>query len=409
MFSKRWYLLVAVTIVLSMVVTACAPGGGDGEEVLKIGFVDPLTGPGAVFGKPQEEAVDMAIEEINNAGGVQVGDKKYKLELIKYDNKADANEAINATRKLIDRDGVKFILGGASSTPTLAVVQNIKDDDVLFLVGYAAEQSIVTQGNTNVFRNRTPSGYIGGPTGEAVIQDGVKTLAFLGQKDAVYQSFFKFFKEKFTQAGGKVLAEETFSLGDRDMYTQLTKVINLNPDAILVPGYVEQAAFVYKQARELGYKGKIYGFTGGSKEQYLEIVTNEQMQGIHDVRPEEVPEKNRSENNKKFFENFKKKYNKNPVNISLYAYDQVYVLKNALEKAGTTEVSEVIKAVKEMEPPKEATLNYITVNGKMFDPNGQAYTPNVLLRWEGDDWKYVRNMEADVEEFSKKLSAEVKK
>lgn len=409
MFSKRWYLLVAVTIVLSMVVTACAPGGGDGEEVLKIGFVDPLTGPGAVFGKPQEEAVDMAIEEINNAGGVQVGDKKYKLELIKYDNKADANEAINATRKLIDRDGVKFILGGASSTPTLAVVQNIKDDDVLFLVGYAAEQSIVTQGNTNVFRNRTPSGYIGGPTGEAVIQDGVKTLAFLGQKDAVYQSFFKFFKEKFTQAGGKVLAEETFSLGDRDMYTQLTKVINLNPDAILVPGYVEQAAFVYKQARELGYKGKIYGFTGGSKEQYLEIVTNEQMQGIYDVRPEEVPEKNRSENNKKFFENFKKKYNKNPVNISLYAYDQVYVLKNALEKAGTTEVSEVIKAVKEMEPPKEATLNYITVNGKMFDPNGQAYTPNVLLRWEGDDWKYVRNMEADVEEFSKKLSAEVKK
>src|SRR5690606_12667222 len=127
--------------------------------------------------------------------------------------------AINATRKLIDRDGVKFILGGASSTPTLAVVQNIKDDDVLFPVGYAAEQSIVTQGNTNVFRNRTPSGYIGGPTGEAVIQDGVKTLAFLGQKDAVYQSFFKFFKEKFTQAGGKVLAEETFSLGDRDMYT----------------------------------------------------------------------------------------------------------------------------------------------------------------------------------------------
>jgi|GEM_PF-263480 len=379
-------------------------GSSEQMEVLKVGFVDPLTGPGAVFGVPQSESVDMAVEEINNNGGVKVGDKAYKIELIKYDNKADANEAINAVRKLIDRDGVKFILGHASSTPTLAVVQMVAEEDVLLLVGYAAEQSIVTQGNKNVFRNRTPSGYTGAPAGEFAAKNGVKRLAFLGQKDLVYQSFFKYFKERFEANGGEVIAEEVFSLGDRDMYTQLTKIISLNPDAILTPGYVEQAAFVYKQARELGYTGPFYGFTGGSEEQYLEIVPKEYMEGIYDVRPEEIPEVDRSQNNINYFINYEKKYGKEPVPIGLYAYDQVYVLKAAIEKAGSLEVGKVIEALRDLEPPKEVTLNYLTINGKMFDENGQAFTRNVALQWQGDGWKFAAELPNLAEEFSQELS-----
>ena len=88
-----------------------APGAFAAEKTLTIGYSDALTGGGAVYGVPQKKAIDLAIEEINGAGGIKVGADNYKIKTIEYDDKADSTEATNVARKLIDRDDVKFILG----------------------------------------------------------------------------------------------------------------------------------------------------------------------------------------------------------------------------------------------------------------------------------------------------------
>src|SRR5699024_3161117 len=215
------------------------------------------------------------------------------------------------------------------------------------------------------------------------------------------------FKDTYLDMGGEVVAEEKFSLEDRDMKTQLTTAINKDPDALVVPGYVEQAAFVYKQARELGFDGNIYGFTGGTEEQYLEIVSPEVMEGIYDVRPEEIPEESeRKESNIDFFENYKKLYGDSSGSVGLYAYDQVYTLKNALEEAQSLDPNDVMEAMANLTVPDEVTLNYYEKEGKRFDENGQAYAPNVALVWKGEKLETAERLPADPEKFSKIMSEE---
>lgn len=403
----RKVLLTLGLLIISVVMFGCSSGdSSDGDNTIKVGFVDPLTGPGAVFGVPQRDAVEMAIEEINEGNGVVIDGEKYTFELIEEDNEANPNEAINAVNKLRDRDGVDFILGGASSPPTMAIAETFPHENAVFLFGYAAQKEITTQGNKNTFKTRAPSEYIGGATGQFVYDNGDTKVAYVGQSDATYIGFFEVFKEVYLEAGGEVVAEEMFSLGDQDMRTQLTTAINRDPDALIVPGYVEQAAFVYRQARELGFEGNIYGFTGGTEEQYLEIVPAEMMEGIYDVRPEEIPVENRKETNIAFFENFSEKYGDSSGSVGLYAYDQVYVLKNAIEEAQSLDPEVIMETIRNMSVPEEVTLNYYEIDGKMFDPNGQAYTPNVALKWVGEKWETAEQLPSDPEGFSQLMSEE---
>jgi branched-chain amino acid transport system substrate-binding protein len=245
------------------------------EKVLKIGQNDALSGPGAVYGLPQQKAVALAVEQINGAGGIKVGADNYKLEVVLYDDKANPTEATNSVRKLIDRDNVKFIAGFCCSGPTSAVATFIGKEDVIALVGTAAERSITTLGNSNLFRTRPPADFTGAAAGTFVAQKGVKTLAVLGALDAaIYQQYMAAFEGQFVKGGGKIVAKETFALGDRDMTPQLTKIKGLNPDAIFTLGYVEQVAFVYRQSAELGLKMSRYGFSGGNEAQFLKVATS---------------------------------------------------------------------------------------------------------------------------------------
>jgi branched-chain amino acid transport system substrate-binding protein len=375
------------------------------EKVLKIGQNDALSGPGAVYGLPQQKAVALAVEQINGAGGIKVGADNYKLEVVLYDDKANPTEATNSVRKLIDRDNVKFIAGFCCSGPTSAVATFIGKEDVIALVGTAAERSITTLGNSNLFRTRPPADFTGAAAGTFVAQKGVKTLAVLGALDAaIYQQYMAAFEGQFVKGGGKIVAKETFALGDRDMTPQLTKIKGLNPDAIFTLGYVEQVAFVYRQSAELGLKMSRYGFSGGNEAQFLKVATSEQMNGAWDLRPTELTVEALGPTAKAFVAAYEKKFNEYPTPNAPYAYDQIYVLKHALEKAGTvTDTKKVAAAIRELAPVPEAVLKYTPVGGKMFDENGQGYISNGAFQWQKDKWVYVSDLPSDAAAYSKFL------
>ncbi|MDX1819747.1 MAG: ABC transporter substrate-binding protein [Paracoccaceae bacterium] len=376
------------------------------EKTLDIGVTDALTGGAAVYGLPQSNAVQMAVEEINAAGGVKVGEDTYMLNVIAYDDKANPTEATNAVRKLIDRDGVKFILGFCCSGATGAVASFIANEDAVMLVGNAAERSITTKEIANLTRTRPPADYTGAAAGTFVAQKGHKKVAVLGALDVgFYASYVDAFEAELKKAGGEIVTRESFGLKDRDMSPQLTKIRELQPDAILVVGYVEPAAFIYRQAVELGIDVPRYGFTSGSEEQFLRVATSEQMEGVWDLRPTELTLLSASENGVAYHANYTEKFGIAPSPSSPYAYDQTYALKHALEAAGTVEdTAAVAVALREMPIPAEVVMQYLPVDGKMFDANGQAYTSNGAFQWQGGNWVFVQDLPSDAAAYSAFLS-----
>jgi branched-chain amino acid transport system substrate-binding protein len=368
------------------------------DKELTLGVSDALTGPGAVYGLAQSNSVQMAADEINAAGGIKAGADVYKLRVIANDDKANPTEATNSVRKLIDRDNVKYLLGFCCSGSTSAVASFISKENVLMLVGNAAERAITAQGIPNLFRTRPPADFTGAAAGTFVAKRGVKSIAVLGNLDvSFYAQYLEAFEREFVKAGGKIVARETYALKDRDMTPQLTKVRAMNPEALLVLGYVEPSAFVYRQAIELG---------SGSEEQFLKVASSEQMEGVWDLRPTEltVDPSNASLNAKNYVANYTKHFGMSPAPSSPYAYDQVYVLKEAIERVGSADdPKKVTAAVAGGAVPKQAVMNYLPVGGKMFDVNGQAYTTNGAFQWQKGKWVHVADLPSDPVAYSEFL------
>jgi branched-chain amino acid transport system substrate-binding protein len=359
------------------------------EKKLTVGVADALTGGGAVYGLPQANAVKMAAEEINAAGGIKVGPDTYKIDVIAYDDKANPTEATNAVRKLIDRDGVKYLLGFCCSGSTSAVAS-----------------FITTKKIPNLVRTRPPADYTGQAAGTFIARKGQKRIAVLGALDVgFYAQYVDSVERELKKVGGEIIAREVFSLKDRDMSPQLTKIRGLNPDAILVVGYVEPAAFVYRQAVELGMNIPRYGFTSGSEEQFLRVTTSEQMEGVWDLRPTELTLLSASKNGVAYHANYTKKFNASPSPSSPYAYDQLYALKAAIEAAGTVDNTEAVaKALRNLPVPPQVVMQYQPVDGKMFDVNGQAYTSNGAFQWQKGKWVFVEDLPSDSKAYSQFLS-----
>jgi branched-chain amino acid transport system substrate-binding protein len=372
------------------------------DKELLIGVSDALTGPGAVYGLPQANAVQMAVDEINAQGGIKAGADSYKLKVIQNDDKANPTEATNSVRKLIDRDSVKYLLGFCCSGSTSAVASFIAKEDALMLVGNAAERAITAAGTPNLFRTRPPADYTGAAAGIFVGKKGAKSIAVIGSLDVgFYTQYLDAFEREFNKLGGKIVAKESFGLKDRDMTPQLTKVKALNPDALLVLGYVEPAAFVYRQAVELGMKVARYGFTSGSEEQFLRVASSEQMEGVWDLRPTELTLDAQEPNAKSYIANYTKKFGAPPSPSSPYAYDQVYVLKAAIEHAGSADdAKKVTAAVRTLAIPKETVMKYLPTGATMFDVNGQAYTTNGAFQWQKGKWVYVADLPSDTKTYS---------
>jgi len=376
------------------------------EKTLDIGVSDALTGGAAVYGLPQANAVEMAAEEINAAGGVKVGEDVYMLNVIAYDDKANPTEASNSVRKLLDRDSVKYILGFCCSGATGAVASFIESEDAVMLVGNAAERSITTGEIPNLVRTRPPADYTGAAAGTFVAQQGHKKVAVLGALDVgFYASYVDAFEKELQKVDGEIITRESFGLKDRDMTPQLTKIRELDPDAILVVGYVEPAAFIYRQAVELGIDVPRYGFTSGSEEQFLRVATTEQMEGVWDLRPTELTLLSASDNGIAYHKNYSEKFGIAPSPSSPYAYDQTYALKNALEAAGSIDDTKAVAAaLRELSVPDEVVMQYLPVDEKMFDPNGQAYTSNGAFQWQSGNWVFVEDLPSDAEAYSSFLS-----
>lgn len=359
-----------------MLIGGCGKSGEVAKpETIKIGGMAPLTGALAIYGVTTTNGAELAVKEINENGGI-LGKK---IEYIMLDTKGDSTEAVMAYNKLVD-EKVAGIIGEITSKPTLAVAE-VAVQDNMPLITPTGTQVDITEAGPNVFRVCFTNPYQGKVLAITSKERlGADTVAVMLNNSSDYSDgITKAFIEESEKLGMKVMGVEGYSDEDKDFRPQLTKLAAMNPDVVLIPEYYEQAALIATQAREVGVKSIFVGSDGWDgiaktldKSSYSAI---ENSYFTNHFSMEDQSEKIQN-----FLKDYRETYKEDPSAFSALGYDAIYMMKSAIEKAGTTDKQKVVDALKGIE--YDGITGYLT-----FDDHNNPVKAVTVLKIENG--KYI--------------------
>ncbi|MBI3638388.1 ABC transporter substrate-binding protein [Candidatus Wolfebacteria bacterium] len=225
------------------------------KEPIRIGIVLPMTGDVASLGESARAATEAAVDEINNAGGIN----GRKLLAIAEDSKCAGPSAVSAVQKLIDVDKVSAIVGDICSGSVLAIAPIVEKNKIP-LISPCASNPTITNAGDYIFRNY-PSDSFQGKFAAEYIKNNLKysKVAILYIQNDWGNGLIKVFKDTFTTLGGTVTVEESYLSGTKDLRTQLAKIKSVNPEIIYFAGYPEDTISGLKQIKQMGIKSEIFG------------------------------------------------------------------------------------------------------------------------------------------------------
>lgn len=351
-------VVLALAIVLIVTQTKKEPG------VIKIGVIIPLTGSSAKYGEDIKRGYDLAVEEINEKGGIT----GRKIKLIYEDDEGKPEKAVAAAQKLIQKEKVIAILGALWSSPTLAVAPIAEKAKVILLSSGSSSPKITYAGDY-IFRNEISDAYGAEQSAILYFNAGFKKIAIIyvnndygiGVRDVTIQSYKKL--------GGEVTTAEAFEQDEKDFRTQLLKIKRTNPDAILIVSYKE-AILILKQMKELGIKKQILGTPLFED---LEIIekAGELAEGAIYTYYGTFDSKSEDKKIKEFVRKFKGKYGVEPEYYAPIGYDAVKILSLSIERGGLKpeQIKDALYHIKNF-PGLSGTTS--------FDQNGDVEKPVIL-------------------------------
>jgi len=322
-------------------------GDAKGGETIKVGVNLELSGNVASYGTSEADGIQLAVDEINDAGGI---DGK-KIEIIKVDNKSDPAEATNAAIKLTTQDQVIAIIGAATSGATVAQAQIANDNETPLISpsGTSPTVTVNEDGSVNefVFRTSFIDPFQGTVAANFAANElKVKNVAIYSDNSSDYsKGLASSFKKDFEEAGGKVIAEEFYVGKDADFRSTLTRIKSANPEFIFIPGYYEEVGLIVKQAREMGIDVPLMGADGWDSPTLLDLAGADALNNTFTTNhySSEDPDGIIQD----FNEKFNAKYNKMPDSFNALGYDTVYLLADAIERAGSVDSVKIKDALAE--------------------------------------------------------------
>ena len=326
----RKLLLAAVAVAILF--TGCA--GGKAANVIKIGWFGPVSGDSALWGTAERDSLVLLFEQYNAKGGLEVKGKKYKLELVPYDDKGDAIEAVNVAQRLTSQDKVVAVIGPQGSGEAIPVAKTMNDAKVPLVATTATNVNVTVDTNGTVhpfmFRACFIDSYQGKVAARFAYERlGLRKAAMLIAVDDPYSvGLGQFFKETFEKLGGKVVEEVTFTSGEKEFRAPLTKIKAAEPDIIFMPYYYTDVATSARQARELGINTMMIGGDGWPSESLIELAGTA-LEGCYFINHLDFD----GELAKPFREAYKAKYNKNAELNSYMAHDAALVVFDAIQRA----------------------------------------------------------------------------
>lgn len=301
-------------------------------QTLKLGVLATLSGAGTAWGISMQGAAELAAEDINSKGGLEVAGKKYKIDVVAYDDHYKAADALTATNRLVFDDGIKFIVGPLGSAPALAVLPLTTENKAITMTMAFTPKALSPEFKYS-FRPVIPTDVFSDPQIKWVAQKlGVKRVGALFPNDESGQQISVANEAAYAAAGAKMVAKEFFERERVDFVPLLTRVLAQNIDAFELDGNSPQTAgLLVKQLRELGFKGPIIRTGGDATADILKIAGNEATENIYVHQPID-PE---SPAIQQYTKRFETKY-KVPMNaFSPFFYANLQVMFAGMAKAGT--------------------------------------------------------------------------
>jgi branched-chain amino acid transport system substrate-binding protein len=387
---NRFYanILSAATAALLCVGIGCgkpadqsSAGGGASGDVIVVGEFASLTGKEAAFGNSSHKGTQLAIEELNAAGGV-LG-KKFDLKT--EDTQSKPGESATVVKKLISREKAVAILGEVASG------RSNEGADVCMaskipMISPSSTNPKVTEKGDYIFRVCFIDPFQG--TVMATFAKNTlkaKRVAVITDVAAAYSvGLAEFFVKAFTAGGGTVVIEQKFSSGDKDFKAQLTAIKATNPDGIFAPCYYTEAALLTRQARELGMNIPIFGGDGWEAPELIEIggkAMENTFYSTHYSPEASTPAI------VEFIKKYKARFNNEvPDAMAALGYDSALVLADAIKRAGTTEPAKLRDAI-------AATKDFDGVTGKTtIDAQRNATKAAVIIAVKNGKFSYVETI-----------------
>ncbi len=329
-------------------------------EVIKIGHVGPLTGGIAHLGKDNENGARLAVEEINAAGGLKVGDKTYKFELVAEDDKADPKEGTLAAQKIVD-SGAVAVVGHLNSGTTIPASKIYADASVAQISPSATNPKYTEQGFKTAYRvvaNDNQQGSVLANYAAETLK--AKTIAIIDDRTAYGQGLADVVEKVAKEKGLKVVGREFTNDKATDFNAILTKIRGAKPDVVMYGGMDATAGPMAKQMKQLGIKSTFLAGDGVCSPEFIKLAGD--AAGIlHCSMAGEAVEK--MAKGADFVAKYKAKFNQDVQIYSPYAYDAVYVVADAIKRAGKADRASITAAM--------PAANYEGVTGTIaFDEKG---------------------------------------
>lgn len=349
---------------------------GASAETLKIGVVAPLTGGGAPWGIAVAEGAKIAASEVNADGGLEVAGKKYQIEIVAYDDQFKTADAVAAYNRLLNQDGVRFMVVQTSNA-SMALKQNIEDDKVVVLsAGYGG--AVVDANSRYLFR------YYSGPRHFlsaliAWLKDNMKPgpVAFINPNvEGAYEQA-ELANKAYKENGFDVIDQQWYEMTQKDFQPQLTRIIGLNPDILdLSASPPATAGLIVRQAHELGYKGKFVKTSGPGENEIIAAAGKEASEGLIGLLYADPA----NDGYRGLATRYRKDIGQEPNEMLLPCYDGVRVMFRAIQKAGdVNDTAKVRAAFAQALPMSSVQGEELTLGGKdVYGADQEIVTVNYV-------------------------------
>jgi branched-chain amino acid transport system substrate-binding protein len=381
--------IVSLALALSFVVAflvGCQPGGG--ADTIKIGLDVPMTGDIAYVGTQSQRAAEMKVADINDAGGLDVGGKKYTLELAVEDNESKAESATAAATKLITQDKVLAIVGPQASKQAVPTGEVANENETPMISPWSTNPN-TTLNRPWVFRACFLDPFQGPVVANFATEEfGFNNAAVLYD---VASDYPKGLAENFRDGwedihgAGSVVAFESFTTGDTDFSAQLTKIKGSGAEFFFTPQYYNEVPLIVKQAQELGLDQVIVGSDSWGDPKTLELC-GDSCEGLffstHYAAEGAVGA------TKEFIDRYEADYGETPGDVAALTWDAVDILLKAIQNTGglSGDLAQDREAVKD-ELGKIA--GFVGITGKMtFTPDGDPIKCAVIVKIEGGKFTF---------------------
>lgn len=376
-------LILVTSLILTLVVTGCSSGASSGaSSEIKVGLSAPMTGDISQIGQSSKNAAQMAVDEINNAGGLKTGTTKAQVKLIVGDDENKPESAANVFQKLINQDKVVGIIGPPTSKCANAGA-SIADGAQTVMISSWATNINVTKGKTYVYRAcfiDPFQGKVNATFAKETLQ--AKKAAVLYDVASDYnKGLAEVFRDEFKKAGGEIVAFESYQTNDKDFKSQLTKIKAASPDVVFLPNYYNEVALQLQQAKQLGLNAKFLGGDAWDSPDLFKLAGNDVLEGTyfsnHYATDADVPEL------QDFIKKYTSKYNNAPDATAALTYDAIRLLFAGVEKAGSTDKKAIRDAV-------AATKDFKGITGNIsYNGTGDPVKSAVMIEITGGKYKYA--------------------